>query len=118
MVNTEKRSITDVWFSDVNNIIYIIPSEDFDAYDYNLFLNFASQAELEGDYCVSETFTKIEGYKIQGLTPKIEGYKIQGLTPRVDVLEDEESGELEEVIKYVMKYYEPQRTSKTTAPKP
>jgi hypothetical protein len=72
MVNTEKRSITAVWFSDVNNIIYIIPSEDFDAYDYNLFLNFASQAELEGDYCVSETFTKIEGYKIQGLTPRIE----------------------------------------------
>jgi hypothetical protein len=88
---------------DVNKIT---PSKDFDAYDYNLFLNFASQAELEGDYCVSETFTKIEEYKIQGLTP------------RVDVLEDEESGELEEVIKYVMKYYEPQRTSKTTAPKP
>ena len=90
MVNTEKRSITAVWFSDVNNIIHIIPSEDFDAYDYNLFLNFASQAELEGDYCVSETFTKIEEYKIQGLTP------------RVDVLEDEESGELEEVMKRLL----------------
>jgi hypothetical protein len=99
MVNTEKRSITAVWFSDVNNIIYKIPSKDFDAYDYNLFLNFASQAELEGDYCVSETFAKIEGYKIQGLTP------------RVDVLEDEESGELEEVIKYVMEYYEPQKVN-------
>ena len=50
----------------------INPSKDFDAYDYNLFLNFASQAELEGDYCVSETFTKIEGYKIQGLTPRVQ----------------------------------------------
>ena len=83
----------------------VIPSKDFDAYDYNLFLIFASQAELEGDYCVSETFTKIEGYKIQGLTP------------RVTVAEDEESKELEEVIKYVMECYEPQRTSKTKTPK-
>jgi hypothetical protein len=84
----------------------VIPSKDFDAYDYNLFLIFASQAELEGDYCVSETFTKIEGYKIQGLTPRVDV-----------VVEDEESKELEEVIKYVMECYEPQRPSKTKTPK-
>ena len=69
--------------------VKIIPSKDLDAYDYELFLNFASQAELEGDYFTSETFTKIEGYKIQGLIP------------RVTVVEDEESRVLEEIIKYV-----------------
>lgn len=73
---------------DVNNIV---PSRDFDAYDYNLFLNFASQVELEGDSCVLETYHKIEEYKIQGLTS------------RVDFIENEETKELEEVIKYVMK---------------
>ena len=59
--------------------VKIIPSKDLDAYDYELFLNFASQAELEGDYFTSETFTKIEGYKIQGLISRV----------------------LEEIIKYV-----------------
>lgn len=81
----ELASPTVVWF-DVNKTI---PSKDLDAYDYELFLNFASQAELEGDYITSETFTKIEGYKIQGLNP------------RVTVMEDEESRVLEEIIKYV-----------------
>lgn len=81
----ELASPTVVWF-DVNKII---PSKDLDAYDYELFLNFASQAELEGDYFTSETFTKIEGYKIQGLKP------------RVTVVEDEESRVLEEIIKYM-----------------
>ena len=86
MINTEKRSINAVWF-DVNKII---PSKDFDAYDYELFLNFSSQAELEGDYLTSETFTKIEGYKIQGLKPIV----------TVEEEDDEESRELKEVIKY------------------
>ena len=84
----------------------IIPSKDLDAYDYELFLNFASQAELEGDYFASETFTKIEEYKIQGLTP------------RVTVVEDEESRVLEEIIKYlyVTEHNEPQRTPETKKP--
>lgn len=77
------------WFY-TNKVNMMTPSRDFDYYDYDLFLNFASQAELEGDYCVSETFTKIEEYKIQSLTP------------RVDFIENEETKELEEVIKYVV----------------
>jgi hypothetical protein len=83
---TEVEMVNVVWF-DENRII---PSRDFDSYDYDLFLNFASQAELEGDYCVLETYHKIEGYKIQGLKP------------RVDFIENEETGELEEVIKYMI----------------
>lgn len=71
-------------FFDVKNIT---PSKYFDSYDYNLFLNFASQEELEGDFCTSETFTKIEGYKIQGLTP----------TVRVV-----ESDELDEIINFYL----------------
>jgi hypothetical protein len=96
---TEKELLNVVWF----DVSKITPSRDFDVYDYDLFLKFASLAELERDFCTSETFTKIEGYKIQGLTA------------RVDFIEDEETGEVEEIIKYVMEYYEPQRTFNTKA---
>lgn len=96
---TEKELLNVVWF-DVNKIT---PSKDFDAYDYDLFLKFASPAELERDFCTSETFTQIEEYKSKGLTA------------RVDFIEDEETGEVEEIIKYVMEYYEPQRTFNTKA---
>ena len=57
-----------VKFFDVNKII---SSKDLDSYDYNLFLKFASQKELEEDSFTSETFKKIEEYKIQGLTPTV-----------------------------------------------
>jgi len=70
----------------------IIPSRDLDSYDYNLFLKFASQKELEEDSFTSETFKKIEEYKIQGLEP------------RVDFIENEETKELEQIVKYMLKY--------------
>jgi hypothetical protein len=55
-------------FFDANSIV---PSKDLDSYDYNLFLKFASQKELEDDSFTTETFKKIEEYKIQGLTPTV-----------------------------------------------
>jgi|688.fasta_scaffold220693_4 hypothetical protein len=57
-----------VEFFDANSIV---PSKDLDSYDYNLFLKFASQKELEDDSFTTETFKKIEEYKIQGLTPTV-----------------------------------------------
>jgi len=76
-----------VEFFDANNII---PSIDLDSYDYNLFLKFASQKELEEDSFTSETFKKIEEYKIQGLKPT------------VSFAED---CELEEIFNFMIKYH-------------
>ena len=70
-----------VKYFDVNKIV---PSKYFDSYDYELFLKFASQSELEDDYCTSKTFREIEGYKIKDLEVK------------VTVVEDVESKELDE----------------------
>lgn len=83
-----KLTSTTVTFFDVTKIV---PSKDFDSYEYELFLKFATLVELEGDFCTSETFTKIEGYKIQGLKP------------RVSVVEDEE---LNEILDYAYRCYE------------
>jgi hypothetical protein len=71
MTNKELEELiksSKVEFFDANNIT---PSKDLDSYDYNLFLKFASQKELEEDSFTSETFKKIEEYKIQGLTPTV-----------------------------------------------
>ncbi len=71
MTNKELEELIksgNVKFFDANNIT---PSKDLDSYDYNLFLKFASQKELEEDSFTSETFKKIEEYKIQGLKPSV-----------------------------------------------
>jgi len=95
-------------YFDDTTISVIIPSEDLDSYTYQLFLKFASIAELEGNYAVKSTLRKIEDYE-----------NPPSVKVKPEVLEDDgEDEDLEEVIKYVMEYYEPQRTSKTTAPKP
>lgn len=50
------------YFGDTT-ISVIIPSEDLDSYTYQLFLKFASIAELEGNYAVKSTLRKIEDYQ-------------------------------------------------------
>jgi hypothetical protein len=45
------------------NISEIIPSEDLDYYSYQLFLKFASIAELEENYVLNNTLKKIEDYE-------------------------------------------------------
>jgi hypothetical protein len=89
-------------------ISVIIPSGDLDSYTYQLFLKFASIGELEGNYALKSTLRKIEDYE-----------NPPSVKVKPEVLEDDgEDEELEEVIKYVMECYEPQRTSKTKTPKP
>jgi hypothetical protein len=94
------------YFGDTT-ISVIIPSEDLNSYTYQLFLKFASIGELEGNYAHNSTLRKIEDYTN---TPPVK--------VKPEVLEDDgEDEDLEEVIKYVMECYEPQRTSKTKTPK-
>jgi hypothetical protein len=71
MINKKLQKLIQSGVVTVFDVSKITPSKDFDSYDYNLFLSFASQEELDGDYCVSQTFTKIEGHKIQGLEPTV-----------------------------------------------
>ena len=86
----------------------IIPSVDLGSYSYQLFLKFASIGELEDNYALNSTLKKIEDYE-----------NPPSVKVKPEVLEDGgEDEDLEEVIKYIMECYEPQRTSKTKTPKP
>jgi hypothetical protein len=89
------------------NISEIIPSEDLGSYSYQLFLKFASLEELEENYVFNSTLKKIEDYEnLSSVKVKPEGLE-----------DDGEDVDEYEYFKYVMEYYEPQRTSKTTTPK-
>ena len=88
-----KDEIQYITYLNSNESCAVNPAKDFDETEYSLYLQFATQEELEGNYCSSQTYYKIDQY----MNPIPEDCE-----PTVSLVEEDEC-EMKIIIDYIDK---------------